>query len=123
MRFGAPIVPVVSIGGHETLIVLTEGRRLAEVTGLGKLGIERVPVSITFPWGLTLGAPVHALSGEDRDRGRPPIELKGFQHVRARSSAAVRAAHSHIVALMQRMLNRLAEDRAKKHPEPAVLSP
>jgi 1-acyl-sn-glycerol-3-phosphate acyltransferase len=122
MRFGAPIVPVVSIGGHETLIVLTEGRRLAEVTGLAKLGIERVPVSLTFPWGLTLGAPVHVPFPVKIviEVGRP-IELKGFQHVRARSAAAVRDAQRHIVGLMQRMLDRLAEERAKDQPEPAVL--
>jgi 1-acyl-sn-glycerol-3-phosphate acyltransferase len=113
MRHGVPIVPLVSIGGHETLIVLTDGARLAELTGLAKLGIERVPVSLTFPWGLTIGAPTHVpFPVKIVLEAGPPIELKGFERASARGHAAVVHAQRHVTAVMQRMLDRLAAERA-----------
>ena len=35
----------------------------------------------------------------------------------------IRDVHRHIVGLMQRMLDRLADERAKDQPEPAVPAP
>ena len=53
---GVPIVPVASVGGHEALIVLREGRRLARALGLDrKLRLGAFPLSLSLPWGLWLG--------------------------------------------------------------------
>lgn len=53
---GVPIVPVANAGAHETLMVLTDGRKLARRIGLHQLTRANVfPVSLSFPWGLTIG--------------------------------------------------------------------
>src|SRR3954454_21954035 len=36
LRRQVPIVPVATVGGHDTVFVLSEGRFLAKWTGLGK---------------------------------------------------------------------------------------
>ena len=53
---GAPIVPVISVGAHESVYILTDGRELAERLGLKRLlRIEVVPVMLAPPFGLWIG--------------------------------------------------------------------
>lgn len=53
---GVPIVPVVSVGGHDTYLPLTDGRRLARLLRLDKLArLKVLPVSLALPWGLNIG--------------------------------------------------------------------
>jgi len=53
---GVPIVPVVSCGAHEALLVLAEGRRLARWLGLDRSRRLTVfPLTLSVPWGLWLG--------------------------------------------------------------------
>jgi 1-acyl-sn-glycerol-3-phosphate acyltransferase len=53
---GVPIVPVASAGGHETLIILREGRRLARWLGVDeRLRLAVFPISLSVPWGLWAG--------------------------------------------------------------------
>ncbi len=54
---GAPIVPVVSVGAHETIYVVSDGRALARRLGLkGLTRIEVLPLIVCLPWGVWLGA-------------------------------------------------------------------
>lgn len=56
LKTGVPIVPVANAGAHETLIVLTDGQRMAKRLGLHKLARASIfPVHLSFPWGLTIG--------------------------------------------------------------------
>ncbi|SFM32382.1 Acyltransferase [Nocardia asteroides] len=51
-----PIVPVVTSGGGESLICLSDGRGLARRLRLDKaLRLKRLPVTLSLPWGLTVG--------------------------------------------------------------------
>jgi 1-acyl-sn-glycerol-3-phosphate acyltransferase len=51
-----PIVPVVSVGGHEALVVLWDGAALAEKLGTGRrFRLKTLPLSVSIPWGLFLG--------------------------------------------------------------------
>ena len=53
---GAPIVPVVSVGGHDTYLPLTDGRRIAKALRLDKLARLKVfPISLALPWGINIG--------------------------------------------------------------------
>jgi len=53
---GVPIVPVVSIGAHEALVVLAEGRKVARALGLpGSHRLTVFPLTLSLPWGLWLG--------------------------------------------------------------------
>jgi 1-acyl-sn-glycerol-3-phosphate acyltransferase len=51
-----PIVPVVSVGGHEALFVFWEGAWLAKKLGYDKrFRLKRFPLSWSLPWGFWLG--------------------------------------------------------------------
>ncbi len=61
---GAPIVPVVSIGGQETQLFLSRGRWLARALRLDRwerrvLRTDILPVSFGFPFGLSVLIPVN----------------------------------------------------------------
>ena len=52
-----PIVPIVTAGAGESLLVLTSGQRLARAARLDKLlRLKTVPVTVSLPWGLNIGA-------------------------------------------------------------------
>lgn len=55
IRNGTPIVPIATIGGHDTLFVLSEGRGLAKLLNLKKyLRSDVAPITLSFPLGLAL---------------------------------------------------------------------
>ncbi len=52
---GRPIVPVATVGGHDTLFVLSEGRALAKLLRLKKyLRSEVAPITLSWPLGLAI---------------------------------------------------------------------
>jgi 1-acyl-sn-glycerol-3-phosphate acyltransferase len=53
---GVPIVPVVAVGGQDTYLPLSDGRRLAKLLRLDKLArLKVLPISLALPWGLNIG--------------------------------------------------------------------
>lgn len=53
---GVPIVPIAAVGGHEALIILREGKRLARWLGVDrKRRLKSFPLSLSIPWGLWVG--------------------------------------------------------------------
>lgn len=53
---GVPIVPVVSVGGQDTYLPLTDGRKMAKLLRLDKMArLKVLPVSVALPWGLNVG--------------------------------------------------------------------
>ncbi|MET3963110.1 1-acyl-sn-glycerol-3-phosphate acyltransferase [Marmoricola sp. OAE513] len=57
MDAGVPIVPIVTAGAGESLFVLSDGKRLAKALRLDKLlRTKALPVSVSLPWGLNVGA-------------------------------------------------------------------
>ncbi len=78
IRSGVPIVPVATVGGHDTVIVLSECRMLAKMLGLKKLlRTEIAPLVLGFPFGITLEAfPMHIpLPARIRTEILDPIEI------------------------------------------------
>lgn len=56
LRTGAPIVPVVSAGSHETLLILSQGTRIARLMNLPRLArLNSLPLLLAAPWGLMWG--------------------------------------------------------------------
>ncbi|GAC1527653.1 MAG: 1-acyl-sn-glycerol-3-phosphate acyltransferase [Thermoleophilaceae bacterium] len=56
IRAQVPIVPVATIGGPDTLPVITDGRRLAKLLRLDKLARSEVfPLAVGFPFGIAPG--------------------------------------------------------------------
>ena len=55
-RAGAPIVPIVSAGAHETMLVLSQGTRIARLMNLPKFArLNSLPLLLAAPWGLLWG--------------------------------------------------------------------
>lgn len=54
---GVPIVPMVSIGGQETQLFLTRGTGLAKKLGLGRFRVGILPISMGFPFGMSVFVP------------------------------------------------------------------
>jgi 1-acyl-sn-glycerol-3-phosphate acyltransferase len=50
-----PVQPVVSIGGHETVFVASDGRRLARILGLERFRLKALPLVVGPPWGISPG--------------------------------------------------------------------
>ena len=53
---GAPIVPVVSAGAHETMMVLSQGTGIARLLNLPRFArVNSLPLLLAAPWGLLWG--------------------------------------------------------------------
>lgn len=60
LETGAPVVPVAHAGAHHTLIVLDDGRRVAELLRFPELFRAHIfPVHLSFPYGLGVGPLPH----------------------------------------------------------------
>jgi 1-acyl-sn-glycerol-3-phosphate acyltransferase len=56
LRTGVPIVPVVSAGSHETMLVLSQGQGIAKRLRLPKWArLNSLPLLLAAPWGLLWG--------------------------------------------------------------------
>ncbi len=107
-----PIVPVVSVGAHETLFVLNSGQRTARYSGLSKLfRIKAVPMTLGFPFGLT-PASLGCLPVPSKIvlRILPRIELAERPEA-ANDPAVVQRCFDHVVQTMQTALSDLASQR------------
>jgi len=105
---GVPIVPVVSVGGQETFLPLSDGRRLAETLKLDKLGrLKILPVSLALPWILNVGDLA----------GHIPLPVKIKQEildpidVEEQFGDDLDAAYDYVTTLMQETLSKLAAER------------
>jgi len=57
LEFDVPVVPIVTAGAGESLFVLSSGERLARALRLDKiLRVKALPLSVSLPWGVNLGA-------------------------------------------------------------------
>jgi 1-acyl-sn-glycerol-3-phosphate acyltransferase len=101
---GVPIVPVVSIGGQETALFLTRGRRAVSFLKLDRLlRLKVLPVALGPPFGVTvLDLP-----------GRIPLPAKITIEVLdpIEPPEDVDAAYDQLVETMQEALDGLAEER------------
>ncbi|HEX8120614.1 MAG TPA: lysophospholipid acyltransferase family protein [Solirubrobacteraceae bacterium] len=104
-RMGVPIVPVVAIGGQETALFLTRGRRLAKATGWDRLTrIKVAPFQIAPPFGLTfLDLPTRIpLPAKITVQVLDPISLDDIDG---------EPAYDHVTGVMQEALTELDAER------------
>jgi 1-acyl-sn-glycerol-3-phosphate acyltransferase len=103
---GVPIVPVVSIGGQETLLFLTSGDRLASALRFLKWPSTRVfPLTLGMPFGLSpLNLP---MPSKVVVQVLDPIDPPAVDADDAERAAVDR----HVRAVMQRALNQLGRER------------
>lgn len=110
LEAGVPIVPVVSLGGQETVLVLSRGEALARALRLDRLfRLKVLPVSIVLPWGLSIGdfVPRLPFPAKLSIEVLPPIDLRATFG----DDPDLDDAYDHVVELMQDALDSLAAER------------
>jgi 1-acyl-sn-glycerol-3-phosphate acyltransferase len=113
---GVPIVPVVASGSHEGWLVLSDGRWLARTLRTHRwLRTDVLPLTLSLPWGLSLGAPPY-LPWPTRILVEvlPPITFTRRGAEAAADDDYVEACHRVVVEAMQAALGRLARERRRR---------
>jgi 1-acyl-sn-glycerol-3-phosphate acyltransferase len=111
IRHQVPIVPVISVGAHEVIVILNDGRRLARAMGFHHLRIKSVPLALTFPFGVTIaGLFSLPLPSKIVIRILPRIELCEPPSA-ADDPAVVARCYDHVCRTMQAALDDLAARR------------
>jgi 1-acyl-sn-glycerol-3-phosphate acyltransferase len=108
-----PIVPVATIGGHDTVFVLSEGRYLAKWTGLGKrLRGATMPIISGFPFPLAIETlPMHLpLPAKIRTEFLEPIHLDPDPE-KAQDKEYVDEMYREVEGAIQAGMDRLAKQR------------
>jgi 1-acyl-sn-glycerol-3-phosphate acyltransferase len=113
LRHNVPIVPVVSIGGHETFFVLHRGERIARLTGVRKyLRSESFPIFIGLPWGVGFGPIFHLpLPAKHKMEVGEPITLDAYSPEDADRPDKLEELYKLVEGRMQDMMDRLASER------------
>ena len=115
IRHGAPIVPLLCEGGHDTFFVLWQGRKLARLLGLKKLlRSESFPVFLGLPFGVGVGPVFHfPLPAKMHIEIGPPIPTEHLGAEKADDPEVLRAVYDQVVGAIQSMMNaRVADKKA-----------
>jgi 1-acyl-sn-glycerol-3-phosphate acyltransferase len=113
LRENVPIIPVVAHGAHSTAVIVDDCKWLVEKLGLGrKFRVNAWPITISFPWGLTLGPPPPYVPYPSRIRVEvlEPIRFDRHGAAAADDEQYVQACHEQVVSTMQTALDRLAHE-------------
>jgi 1-acyl-sn-glycerol-3-phosphate acyltransferase len=114
MSAGVPIVPVATVGGHDTLFVLSEGRGLAKLLKLKeRMRMDVAPITLSWPLGLALHiTPLQhvPLPTKIRTRIMEPIYLD-TDPKRLDDQAYVESMYAQIEGSIQAGMNELAKKR------------
>jgi 1-acyl-sn-glycerol-3-phosphate acyltransferase len=117
IRSGVPIVPVASIGGHDTAFILSEGRWIANgldrVSGLKKkLRGSRLPIVLGLPFGLTIETiPTHLpLPAKIRTELLDPVHVD-HDPERVNDREYVTSIYREVESAIQAGMDRLAKQR------------
>ena len=116
LRAGVPIVPVVSAGGHSSLIIVDDLRWAARALGADRWArLKARPISLSVPWGLTLGPifPFLPLPVRILVEVLDPIRLDRTGEGAAEDVDYVRRCADRVEGAMQDALDRLAEERRR----------
>src|SRR5262249_13747882 len=111
----APIVPVVSVGAHQSLFIWTDGKRIAEALRLPQIARSNVaPIGFALPWGLIFGIPYPHLPPPVKIPTRilSPIDL-GLPVAAADDRDAVEEAFRRVLTAMMAAMEDLR--RAGRH--------
>lgn len=114
IRSGVPIVPVATVGGHDTVFVLSEGRFIARWTGLGKrLRGATIPIIAGFPFPLAVEIlPAHLpLPAKIRTEFLDPVYVD-TDPARADDTEYVDKIYREVQSAIQDGMDRLAKRRS-----------
>lgn len=114
LRTGVPVVPSVSIGAHETVVVLARGERLARALGIDRLlRIKVMPLVFGPPWGVVPGG-IPTLPFPAKivvELGEPFEWASEYGPEAADDDEIVQRCYTELTDTMQATLDRLATER------------
>ncbi len=114
LRTQVPVVPAVSVGAHETVIVLARGERLAKRLGFDKrFRIKVLPLVFGPPFGVVPGGiPTWPLPAKITVELLEPIDWPSrYGPEAAEDDVVVRECYEELTGVMQAALDRLARER------------
>ncbi|GAA6614967.1 lysophospholipid acyltransferase family protein [Scytonema sp. NUACC26] len=112
-----PIIPVISVGAHDTLIVLGDFYHIARelhqwgLPWLLDIDPKVFPIYLGLPWGLSIGPlPNFPLPAKIHTRICPPIMFEKYGKEAAKDRNYVAECYSLVYTQMQQDLDRLVKD-------------
>ena len=116
LRTGVPVVPVVTHGSHDAIVVVSRGERLARMLGLHRLRIQVFPIFLA-PYGLTtVLTPPLPMPSSITVEFLPPLDWSAYGPESADDEEIVNACYDEITGAMQSALDRLHA----QHPHPVI---
>ncbi len=123
LAYKVPIIPAISHGAHDTLIVLADvydwARQLHEwgMPWFLNLDPEVFPIYLGIPWGLAIGPlPNLPLPVQIHTHVGQPIWFERYGPEAVRDRAYVEACHQQVVTQMQTELDALINRATPQHP-------
>jgi 1-acyl-sn-glycerol-3-phosphate acyltransferase len=111
LRRGVPVVPVVSHGSHESLLILTRGERIARLAHLQWLRVNVFPIALGFPFGISsIAMPQIPLPTHVTVQVLDPLDWSRYGPDAAADPDVVRHCYDEITGRMQHQLDALAKD-------------
>ncbi len=113
VRTGAAVIPAAFAGGHETFVVLSDGRGVARRLGTHRyLRVSTFPLVFSLPWGITSGyLPYFPLPAKVHVQLGAPLVFKEYGPEDARDPVAMRRCADVIFARVQQLLTAQAASR------------
>lgn len=107
LRTGVPVVPVVTHGSHDSIVIVTRGERMAKLLGLHRLRIKVFPIFLT-PFGLSTAlTPPLPMPSAITMEFLAPIDWSNYGPEAADDDSVVTACYQEITSVMQAALDRL----------------
>jgi 1-acyl-sn-glycerol-3-phosphate acyltransferase len=113
LRTGVPIVPAVSCGAHNSVVVLSRGDRLVRwMPHLRMMRVKVMPIMLGLPWGISFGLPTLPLPAKVTIDVGAPIDLKERYGADASDGdGVIKWIYDDVTAQMQRTMDALVADR------------
>lgn len=110
LRHGIPVVPAVSHGSHDSIVVLARGERLGRAIGLDRLRIGVFPI-LAGPFGVApVFVPQPPLPTKIRVEVLAPVDWSALGPDDAHDADVVQACYDEVTGTLQGALDRLARD-------------
>ena len=115
MQYEIPIVPVVTHGVQDGMIVLSRGERLAlALPYMRNWRLKVYPLQVGPPWGVSLGIPTLPLPTKATVQLCPPVNFADeYGPEAANDDKIVAACYERITTEMQRVLDGLVAERRR----------
>jgi len=113
LRTGVPIVPAVTHGVQDSIVVLSRGEQLVRfMPHLKRWRLKVMPVMLGAPWGLSFGLPTLPLPSKATVQLGPPIDLSTENGSSAANDEPfVQSCYERITRTMQETLDALVAER------------